>query len=912
MGSTGATDHDRPRADVIRVLHVDDEPALVELSSAFLERECERLGVSRATDVEAALAHLDEQPVDCVVSDYDMPGTDGLEFLDAVRADRPELPFILYTGKGSEEIASEAISAGVTDYIRKEAGTDQYAVLAHQIENAVDQFRSTRAVEATERTLLQLAERTDDLLFMFEGDWSELIFVNSASEELYGGSILELRDDPSAFAQHVYPADRDLAMDAVERLQDGEGIDIEYRIQPDGDEIRWVRNIAKPIFDDEGRLDRIAGIVRDVTERRRRENELAAQVAAVEEATDSIAIVDDDGTMLYKNPAIQRIMGYEPADLEGENVFEYIHPEDRERVRAAFADLVAGEPGETARIQYRMRHADGSWRWLESAATSRTDASLDGYVISSRDVTERKRREVDLEQYAAVVDNMAEAAFIVGEDRRLDYVNDRGLAPLSVELADVRGDKVDRLIDEIVSSEGGADRFRAALDRVFAAEDPTETTASVDVTLDLEGGSLVADFQVTVVTIDDERKAVVTGRDITERKRREAALTSLHEVTRPLLEQSDREAVAREAVEATPDVLDHPVSGVWLYDEGSDTLEPAALTDAGRELVEEAPAYHRGDGLSWQVYERGEPMVCDDLLDEPDRYNTDTRLRSEIILPLGEYGVLAIGHTEPDRFDDLDLALARMYANTVEAALDRAQREARLRKKHRELERQNERLDEFASIVSHDLRNPLSVAQGRVELVRDEIDDHHVEAITRAHDRMADLIEDILSLARGENDVVEETAPIHLGRLARRSWATVTTADATLEVETDRVLQADKSRLAQLLENLIGNAVEHGGDGVTLTVGELDDGFYVADDGVGIPPAEREQVFDVGYTGAGDGTGFGLRIVEQVAQAHDWSVSVTESAAGGARFAVTGVSWADESASERTDADPTVESETTD
>jgi len=674
MAYFGATDHARPGADVIQVLHVDDDPALVELSSTFLERECERIAVSTATDVQAALAHLDEQPVDCVVSDYDMPERDGLEFLDAVRADHPELPFILYTGKGSEETASEALSAGVTDYVQKEAGTDQYAVLAHRIENAVDQYRSTGAVESTER----------------------------------------------------------------------------------------------------------------------------------------------------------------------------------------------------------------------------------------------KRREVDLEGHAAVVENMAEAAYIVGEDRRLEYANERGLEPVQLELADIRGENVNQLVGDAVSSEAGADRFRAALDRVFAAENPDDATESVEVTLDIEEGPLVADFRLTIVTIDDERKAVVTGRDITERKRREAALTSLHEVTRPLLEQSDGAAVAREAVEATPDVLGHPLSGVWLYDEGSDALEPTAVTDAGRELVEEVPTYHREQGLSWEVYERQELMVCEDLLEEPDRYNPETHLRSEMIIPLGEYGVIAIGHTEPGRFDDLDLALARMYANTVEAALDRAAREARLREKHRELERQNERLDEFASIVSHDLRNPLSVAQGRVELIRDEVDDEHAEAITRAHDRMADLIEDILSLARGENEVVQETAPIHLGRLARRCRTTVATADATLSVETDRVVRADKSRLAQLLENLIGNAVEHGGDGVTVTVGELDDGFYVADDGVGIPPAEREQVFDVGYSADGDGTGFGLRIVEQVVEAHDWSVSVTESAAGGARFEVTGVSWAHESPSERTDDDPTVESETTD
>ena len=124
--------------------------------------------------------------------------------------------------------------------------------------------------------------------------------------------------------------------------------------------------------------------------------------------------------------------------------------------------------------------------------------------------------------------------------------------------------------------------------------------------------------------------------------------------------------------------------------------------------------------------------------------------------------------------------------------------------------------------------------------------------------------------------------------MCRTSWQQGSTGDATLVTETDRRVLADDSRLQELFENLFRNAVAHGSD-VTVTVGDLDGGFSVADDGPGIPPEDRERVFDHGYSTRGRGTGFGLSIVQEIADAHGWEVAVTESDDGGARFEVTGV-----------------------
>mgnify|MGYP005849484621 CR=1 FL=1 len=216
-------------------------------------------------------------------------------------------------------------------------------------------------------------------------------------------------------------------------------------------------------------------------------------------------------------------------------------------------------------------------------------------------------------------------------------------------------------------------------------------------------------------------------------------------------------------------------------------------------------------------------------------------------------------------------------------------------------ERERERLERFVSVVSHDLRNPLNVAQGRLALAREECDSDHLEPAANGVDRSLTLIDDLLTLAR-EGKTVTDASVIDLRELVEACWETVETADATLVVRTDRTIRGDPGRVRQLLENLIGNAVRHGGDDVAIRIGTMepmhtstradtDDptGIYVADNGPGIPESERDRVFETGFTTDADGTGFGLNIAREIARAHGWDVRVTESQEGGARFEITGV-----------------------
>lgn len=211
----------------------------------------------------------------------------------------------------------------------------------------------------------------------------------------------------------------------------------------------------------------------------------------------------------------------------------------------------------------------------------------------------------------------------------------------------------------------------------------------------------------------------------------------------------------------------------------------------------------------------------------------------------------------------------------------------RMRQKEK-LERQNERLDEFASVVSHDLRNPLNVALGRIELARDDCESPHLASVKGALDRMERLIDDVLTLAR-QGETISDIEPVSLQSVCDDAWAQIDSVDAELLVQTQQSFYADRSRLQQLLENLLRNAIEHGGSAVTITIGGCDGGFYVEDTGKGIPADARRNLFESGYTTAEDGTGLGLAIVRRIVNAHGWDISATNGKEGGARFEITGV-----------------------
>lgn len=630
----------------ITVLHVDDEPDFADLTAEFLHRQDDRFTVETKTSPEAALDRLAKNHVDCVVSDHEMPGKNGIEFLEAVREDAPDLPFILFTGKGSEEIASHAVSAGVSDYLQKSFGTDQYAVLANRIRNLVSQRRAESDLEK------RIGQQE--------------IVAELGRQAISGVELEQLFDF------------------AVENVAEALGNEyakvLEYH--PERGELLLRSGV--------GWRDGLVGR------------------ASVSDGADSQA----GHTLRSEHPVI----------------VDYLPSEDRFSGPPLLTehDVISG-------ISVIIGDYEDPWGVFGTHSTKRKP-------FTEHDVTFVQN----------VANVLASAIGRTTREQELDRTHD--LFGKTERIADVGGWEINTETMEVFWSDNL--------------------------------------FDILGITNDEEPPL-------------EEALDVYHEADRPMVE---------EAVEA--------------------------------------------------ALESGEPFDVEVRFRRPDAEIRWLRVQ----------GI-------PEIEDDTVVTLR----GAVQDITHRKQYEQLL-------ERQNARLEEFVSVVSHDLRNPLNVAEGRLELAQSECDSDHLEAVDRAHARMKTLIEDLLTLARG-GETVTEHGSIDLGGFVERCWGNVETADATLVTDIQTTMPADETRLKQLFENLIRNAVEHGGTDVTVTVGEIEGGFYIEDTGPGIPEAEWDDVLEAGHSTNEEGTGFGLSIVKQIAQAHDWEIHVTDGSEGGARFEVTGVEF---------------------
>ena len=299
-----------------------------------------------------------------------------------------------------------------------------------------------------------------------------------------------------------------------------------------------------------------------------------------------------------------------------------------------------------------------------------------------------------------------------------------------------------------------------------------------------------------------------------------------------------------------------------------------------------------------------------------ERFGLGSYIGGKLVVDGGLFGTLCFASHDPR---------GRPFSDSERTFVELASRwlgyEIQQRRQRRQLERQNDRLDRFASRASHDLRNPLSAAKGRLELARERHEgDEDIEAALEAIADADARIDETLEFAR-LGGTVTDPQPVALAETARVAWERVGEAVATMTVEDDIEIRGDRDRIERLLENLFRNSVEHGstsnrpqaddsvehgstgsptesddavehaGTGVTVRLGGLSDGagFYVADDGSGIPEDDRETVLESGYTTSEDGSGFGLAIVTEIAAAHGWDVRVIESAAGGVRFEIADV-----------------------
>ena len=841
------------RSEPARVLLVPERPALGERAAAAIEDHAGRFAVTRAADADEGLGLVDAGEVDCVVSGYDLPETDGVEFLRTVRDRVGDLPFVLITADGSEAVASEAVAAGVDEYVPVDSAGEArngregpYATLAARVARAVSRSR-------TERRATEHLDRMMDAFCGIDEEW-RLTYLNDRA-----ASLLD-RDAEDLLGDRIWDRFRTLRGTEVESqfreaMDSGEPTAFEYHFQ--GLDL----DLAIDAYPSETGL---SVYFRDVTEERERERELRELSErfrlAVEGADVGVWDWDLRTDEVRFDERWAGMLGYDRSEIAFElsEWEDRVHPDDLDDAWGALEAHFAGET-EFYQCDHRMQTKSGDWKWIRDRGrvVERNDEGEPVRAVGIHiDVTAEKERERDLERYRRLVDELPNSVALYDADRRFAVVNDR--------LAEV----YDSTREELVGRRSPLLRRLRELrdDDAFAALVAGDReTLSETVELDLpERSDAIVDISLRRLVIDGEFDGVRgISRDVTEERRRQREL--------------ERTTARLEALyENSPDMID-------IHDEAGEVVDANSVIATelgydrerlvGMDVWEIDAELDPEDGVElWQNIEMGETR----------RLETTFRRADGSTFPV-EVHVRRIDVQGDDRF----LATSR----------DISERKAY----ERRIERENERLDEFASIVSHDLRNPLNVLSGYLRLARERGEESYFDRCESALDEMERLIEDVLTLAR-QGDAVGSVTPVSLGELATRQASDALGSlggdgqregdedpPVDIVVEVERDVLADPGRLKRLLQNLFRNAAEHGGEDPTVTVGDLPDGFYVEDDGPGIPEDRRDEVFESGRSTSESGTGFGLAIVERIAEAHGWEVTLTEGEAGGARFEFTGV-----------------------
>ncbi|KPN29011.1 bacterioopsin transcriptional activator [Halolamina pelagica] len=492
-GIDGAIEERGFIADVgeeVGVLHIEDDGSFAELVSTFLERQRDYFAVETETDPQATLERLDDADVDCVVCDYDMPEMDGLAVLEQVREAYPDLPFVLFTGKGSEEIASEAISKGVTEYLQKGGGTEQYEVLANRIEQAVARYRAEQQVTRGFHAI----ETSHDGISLLNED-GEFIYVNEAyaditgydREELLGThwEVLSPEHETGKTNEEILAAAREGEWKGrtVYEQKGGNTVDVDHRLTFTTD-------------------DTMICTIADVSAAEAVREELSLKERAMDEAPIGITITDPaqpDNPIIYANDGFVDLTGYTREEATGQNCRFLQGEETREEPVAAIRDAVDNAEPVTAELRNYRADGDLFWNRVSIAPIGDADGSPEHFVGFQQDVTERHAVEERHEQWIQLVQEFAD---VLSHDLKTPLSVIQGRVELAQETGDTAHlacldepiDRMTELIDDAaaVMETGELVSEEAPVDVAAVAEDAWLTLAA-------EGASLtIADGPPTV------------------------------------------------------------------------------------------------------------------------------------------------------------------------------------------------------------------------------------------------------------------------------------------------------------------------------------------------------------------------------------------------------------------------------
>ncbi|MFP4051900.1 MAG: PAS domain S-box protein [Thermoplasmata archaeon] len=870
----------------MRVLLVDDEPGIVEQGKIFLEKEGnffledknEKLNVDSVQAIEDALEKIENEGFDAVVSDYKMPDKTGIDLLKTLRENGNDIPFIMFTGKGWEEVAMKALNNGADQYLQK--GWDpkaQYGVLAKSIVQVVEKNRNQKMYET-------LFETAKDAFFIMDGE--EFIECNQGALDMFNCDRADIiGEEPYMFSPETQPDGSDsgeLSRRRINRALNGKSQYFEWVHQTyDGE--KFDAEVVLNSMDISGKRY-LMSIVRDITGRKEAQKKLKEEKDKLQKYIDVadviMLVLDKDKDIKMINQTGYRILGCEEGNMIGQNWVKNFIPEpSREDAFNKFDKLLNDNlEDQTSIIQSvitkrgRERIVEWNYKILEDEKGEKS------ILASGNDITDLKQAE---EKFRTFFDEIRDGIFVTtigGEDAgKIIEANPAASEMTGYSINELKGKNIIEDISVIQSEE-----LKHGIRESELLEEGeirlTEKKRKKD------GSEFWSEVVITPIEFEGEEVALSVNRDISGRKETEQELKEskdkiekLHEIAVEMESAKTREEVFELTIEAAEKVLEFDLCTI-LIPEGNELVVKASSSKVSPENQKHMPM---DDSIAGKTYSHHKKFMIDDLHEDKESYPNSEKYKSGISIPVGNHGVFQAKSLKKSDFDENDLEMAELLMSHVNNALTRIQSDDR---------------EEFLlTLLRHDLKNKTQVIRGYLQILEDaDIPAKYKDMIDKTMNATIEgqeLLEKVGTLKdiNREEEVREVNLDMYL-RDAIEKNRTNLEEDIDLEYDGISIDVMGGPLLKELFYNIIENSALHSeGDKIKISVKEEENNIKVniEDNGVGIEEDKKDEIFQRGYKGRGSkGLGIGLHLTKNIAENYGGTIKVDDSELGGAKFKV--------------------------
>jgi PAS domain S-box-containing protein len=853
VGSASEVYVDICKEKTIRVLHVDDDAGFLAVAKQCLEEQSQ-FEVDTALSAEEALKKLRDSEYDAVVTDYQMPGKNGLELLRELRQEGNDVPFILFTCKGKEEIAIEALNYGVYRYVRKEGNAEAtYEELKRSICDAVRGQRAEKRVREAESRLRQITENMQDMLLLTD---TNLIctFASASHKWILGYEPSEMVG--KTVYDFIHPDDLAKAMEAAEKaFKDTSGGKMEVRVRRADGSYILSEGIGKILTDENGQITGIMFSSRDITERERARKALQESEEKYRELingmNDTAWVIGFDGNFIDVNDAAVKVLGYSREEL-----LRMGPPDiDNSLTKEQILDLIRNMPADHIQV-FETAHTtkDGKTIPVEISSSLVTYQGKQAILSIARDITERKKAEQALskseEKYRKLFEEAMDAIFIADADTGILIDCNRAATALTGR---AKSELIGMHQRFLHPPEENAGQFSKTFNQHCTSKKGGVLESKV-----ITKNGEIKDVVIKANLFEVSGKKMLRGafRDITESKKIseknrlqarllnavgqaivatdvEGSITYWNRAAEQLYGWQEAEVLGRNIVDVTP----------------AETSKEQAMNIMNRLIEGEGWSGEfiakRRDGLIFPAIVTNSPITDD---------------KGEVIGIIGVSTDITEQKWMQEVFDDA-------IGKVVEL---------------------NEKLRVVEGLTRHDLRNKLSALNGRLYLLKKRFGDNP-EALQQLEE-MESVSQQMLRIIEFEKIYVqvgaEELSSIDVERhLNEAVFLFSDLKGATLVNECHGLMALADSLLRQLFYNLIDNTLKYGKKTRRIRVHYKEEEkqlkLIYEDDGVGIPDDVKSNLFQKGY---GTGTGYGLYLIKRICEAYGWEIEETGKEGQGAQF----------------------------